>query len=117
MNKMFVSAVILALAMNASAKTGNKEITYLGTWDCGQWREATRKNNESVRQGYLMWVTGFLSGTAIALDLDTMLDNISSASVASWMDNYCQKHPLDKLVAGAAQLSTELRLRSSPSSK
>jgi hypothetical protein len=94
-----------------------RDIAYLGTWDCGQWAEAARQRNEVMRKAYLFWLTGFLSGVAVAKDQPDMLDQVSEASIATWTDTYCSSHPMEKLITAANTLADELIARDVARSK
>lgn len=102
--------VIAAVAFSTVVHGASAEITYLGTMSCGSWVQAKQQGDLASRDRYRMWVVGFLSGSAIQTNRD-VLEGIDEASLSTWVDNYCQKHPLEKLVAAADALFDELSTR------
>lgn len=107
-----MSRLLLAVVLAAGASSA-QAVTYLGTTSCGQWVQASKARSNVAtadRNAYRQWVSGFLSGSAVQTNLD-VLNDVDEASIATWMDNYCTKQPLDKLIDGADKLFDELKAR------
>jgi hypothetical protein len=72
-----------------------------GTDSCGNWTVARHDLRAS---GVEQWFLGFLSGVGFdAVDGTDPLKRVDADAVWSWLDSYCQAHPLDRITkAGAA---------------
>jgi hypothetical protein len=46
------------------------------------------------------WVLGFLSGLGVA-GVGDPLNGVDNEGVMAWIDNYCQSHPINRLVDAA----------------
>lgn len=96
---------IIAVA-TALAITGGSAQAYQllgpGGASCGTW-VADQRTAPSMYHLDEAWVLGFLSGAGDigGPDLDP-LRGLDAAAVAAWIDNYCQSHPLKKIVDAAA---------------
>ncbi len=104
--------LVLAILLVGGADCA-QAVTYLGTTSCGQWVQASKgRSNVAVadRNAYRYWVSGYLSGSAVQSNSD-VLEGLDEPSIATWMDNYCSKQPLDKLIDGADRLFEELKAR------
>jgi hypothetical protein len=85
--------------------------TYLGAPDCGEW---VRQSKE--RPSDRAWLLGFMSGLNMMYGVqpstrknDDPLGSINSAQqIYAWMDNYCQKNPLQGTHQGGFELYLEL---------
>jgi hypothetical protein len=90
---------------------GQFENLGIGNDSCGQWTQSRREIGYRW-QGYVSWVQGFL--TAINLFADETHDvtrGIDSDGLVSWIDNFCQQHPLENIAFAAQQLLSELKSR------
>jgi hypothetical protein len=105
MKKVALAMALVLVHELPLAQGGN---TSFGRPDCGHWLK-------SQRPGDRMWLLGYLSGlntmwTAASKSNLDVLDALGSAEQAyAWMDNYCQKNPLENLGSGAVDLFIELR--------
>ena len=79
----------------------------LGKYDCGQWIKDSRN-----RATYESWVAGYLSGLN-NIDIDSLnknwlakLNTVNQAYV--YLDNFCQKDPLNYVQTGLHELVYEL---------
>ena len=71
-----------------------------GTQSCGTWLEERRQQTTWKHEE--IWLTGYLSGMAVALKKDILKDTDNNA-IFFWVDNYCRDHSLQGLdVAGEA---------------
>jgi hypothetical protein len=71
-----------------------------GTDSCGNWTVARHHlQAASVEQ----WFLGFLSGVGFdAVDGTDPLKRQDADAVWSWLDSYCQAHPLDRITRAGA---------------
>ena len=74
--------------------------------DCGQW--LTHQEGAPQRESYKNWLAGFLSGVAVATQINFMAGT-SAASMFFWMDQYCREKPLNRVSQGAMTLIGELK--------
>ena len=102
-----VAAVLLA-AGTADAQT----MLGAGAQSCGTW---THDRQSHMDLGVTSWVSGYLSGiNTLAPSLfigrraPDLLQDLDNNAFQSWMDNYCQQHPLEKIYIAADLLSAEL---------
>ena len=88
----------------------------LGAWtygvrDCGQW--INRKKDVYAELAITGWLAGYMSGLSRMHALNGRKDDplrkaTSADQIFLWMDNYCQKNPLNDLVDGGDDLFLEL---------
>lgn len=82
-----------------------------GATTCGQWVEDRKKTGAHYSQ--LSWIQGFISSYNHYLDSHKDPNGIfgiaDSNSVTVWMDNYCQKNPLNTVYLGTVELIEELK--------
>lgn len=78
----------------------------MGGVSCGNWVTA-RIQNTTVASGYSFWMLGFLSGRAVATNID-ILKKPDYQSINLWVDNYCRANPLMTLVDAGDALFLEL---------
>jgi hypothetical protein len=103
-NKIRIALVLVAMmAFTLEARSE----TSFGVPDCGQWISQPTPWQKS-------WLLGFLTGTNVLWNVTNQiphdpLDALSSAEQAYvWMDNYCRKNPLEKVMRGGWELFFEL---------
>jgi hypothetical protein len=79
-----------------------------GTSTCGSW-SANRRSKSQLWYSQGNWVLGFLSGVGfIGIQNGyNPLHGLDAGAVSSWLDNYCQAHPLEPLAAAAEALVAE----------
>ncbi len=84
-------------------------MTY-GVRDCGGW--INRGKNDYERLAVEGWLSGYMTGLSIMRELNGKKDNplgkVSADQIYLWMNNYCQKNPLNDLVDGGSDLFLEL---------
>ncbi len=72
-----------------------------GGASCGTWT-ADQRNNVGMYQIDKSWVLGFFSGIGYTgVDGMDPMRGLDANAVAAWIDNYCQIHPLEKIVDAA----------------
>jgi hypothetical protein len=106
MNKIIPLFLILFLyAYNIQAQPYGPPITFRGIADCGQWVKARSLGTA----GYLeTGVIGFINGTSNGSGIDVWYGNgskMSDDAAFLFVDNYCQKNPLDSIWSAAAALA------------
>lgn len=116
--------LVLALVVMSGAALPARAVIlrWVGPNSCGEWH----RNSPVGRGGQdgvsltdtnvdnaitLNWVLAFLSGYASAPGSPDILNDVSSASVAGWLDNYCSANPLDTIQQAAFKLRNELLSR------
>ena len=114
MRSIFIMAAALVLASaNSSAQPvpHRADVMGPGTISCGKWIEQRREAGV-VMYGSEDWVLGFLSSYNQYSSTDGRLTaDIDSEGAMTWLDNYCQAHPLDKLITATTALVAELEAR------
>lgn len=82
-----------------------------GVRDCGEW--INRKKNVYSELSVQAWLAGYMSGLSMAHPLnDNPLGKTNSVDqIFLWMDNYCQKNPLNDISDGGDALFIELMKR------
>ena len=99
-------ATVLGLCATPEASADTGIIIGAGLDSCGIWT-AERRDRSFTAGHYTQWVVGYLSGAASwGHDLDPM-KGLDAQAVWSWMDNYCQEHPLATIVEAATAFVKE----------
>lgn len=103
-----LATLILASCVRpAHSAEARKYMVYgAGAASCGAWL-AARRAGDWYLQG--QWVLGFVSGYGYSAG--NSLKNTDNDAMASWIDNYCQKHPLENLSEAAQGLVAALGAR------
>jgi hypothetical protein len=64
------------------------------------------------RQGYVAWLTGFVSGASYAYSMEGLrLAETDFGGVGGWIEKYCTEKPLDPMASAGTRLVDELRAR------
>jgi hypothetical protein len=96
MRRLLLTA--LAVVMFAGSARAEYHLLGPGGSSCGSWTAHGRTRDWFQ----LSWVLGFLSGIGYAdAPRHDPLRGVDAEGVAGWLDNYCQAHPLQKLVDAA----------------
>ena len=77
-----------------------------GAIGCGQWVEERKSGGWSKTINESL-VIGYLSGLAMGIKKD-ILDEVPNQSIFLWIDNYCQKNPLNDTYDASNRLANEL---------
>jgi hypothetical protein len=80
----------------------------VGADSCATWTKNSK--NGFLREAQIWWVEGFMSGLAQGTERD-LLRNIDKDALQSWMDSYCVKHPLDRVLDAMVPLWLDLLAR------
>lgn len=102
------ACIILVLMLPVLSDAYEQTAMVYGGVDCGEWTQIKHPPDKS-------WLLGFMSGMNIQHLILTQgksdpLKKVTSANqIWSWMDNYCQKNPLNKVSQGGLDLFQELK--------
>ncbi len=98
---IFLSCFLLPINIQAQSKT-----TY-GVVDCGSW---LNKSNQALELSNNSWVLGYLTAMNMSGKYPkNFLEKIKSANqIFVYLDNFCQKFPLENVVIGSGVLINEL---------
>jgi len=102
--KTKISIIICIFALHINPSWG---LEYRGTVACGDWVKE-RKSEGLLTAVHQAILVGFLSGLALATDKD-FLKGTTNESLFLWVDNYCQKTPLENIYMAGMLLSIELQ--------
>lgn len=103
--KRIIAAVILSAAL---APTPSYASLGFGRIDCGKWINWRKQDQAMLAE---IWLLGFLTGmnvTGGSIGLDP-LKGRNPEQFYTWMDNYCQKNPLENTYKGGMTLYMELK--------
>jgi hypothetical protein len=104
------AVVVFLIGGSANAEEGVWTVGYQST-TCGAWTKE-RREHSFARAAYEGWITGFLSGLAIAQKSNqNPLAGVDADAIYAWIDNYCSARPLDILSVASFALMKELLAR------
>lgn len=110
-------AIILSLPVaNSMVPALAAPVQIIGFQDpsCGKW--AASSNDPMLRQVYVFWIRGFLTGHNYANQLQ-QTRSVSNETIALFVDKFCRENPLKSIDEAAFRLSDELSGRNRPISK
>jgi hypothetical protein len=99
----------------------------VGANTCAKWVEARKVRGDSADVMHAAWLYGYLSAVSARLKAEArsavffgkndqrliekadILWNIEPTAINTWMDQYCQAHPLDKIADAIPVLVAELK--------
>jgi hypothetical protein len=98
---------LLAIGVMCSSGQGEADERVLigaGTASCGKWTNARCPSAQCT--AYHQWVLGYISGINYRSLTADLLEppELDYDALMSWMNNYCQTHPLDPVSIGANEL-------------
>jgi hypothetical protein len=103
MNKVLLVA-ILTFTNTAYAQ----QVWIEGSIDCGLWSTARKANSAQYLEHSLV---GLVNGMVLASVIDiwggTDGNKVSREQLYLWMDGWCQKNPLKKIMGGALDFADE----------
>jgi hypothetical protein len=108
-SRMLIGAAIGAFAAHAACADTTEQRLAFGAGpsaSCGAW---TKARQSKTAQPAEQWVAGYLSGVNTTSDEPDTLMGTDWDGVMTWMDNYCEARPLDKIVLAAIKLVQHLR--------
>ena len=106
MKTRFLTTLLILALINCSSFAG-EYVSMSGNIPCGDWLKE-RKTEEFKRVVYENRLMAYLSGVASGTGID-ILKELSNNSAYFWIDNYCQKNPLETVYEGAGELAVELK--------
>jgi hypothetical protein len=104
---LLLSSTLIVSVFDAGA------VTVRGARPCGTWiaekpvGDRSAANKSWTRIVAESWVVGFLSGYAVASNQE-FLKGVDSEGLFIWIDNYCQKNPLNHIGDASEELAQEL---------
>ena len=104
--------ILLAVALvsaHSVAAANAVTIVGIGQDSCANWT-AEHKVPTRAAAEQENWVFGYLSGQAIALNVDT-LAGASAAGIVAWVTSYCREHPQDQISIAALSLFFDLSVK------
>ena len=103
---MVLIAIIALLASAAPPPARAQMVWGVGSQSCGKWvaqRRAPKDFTSDLDRLVLdAWLDGFLSARP-----SSEIQDLEGAQ--AWIDNYCQMHPLDRVVDAADALAPSMR--------
>ena len=101
---------VLAWLPSAAPAAGPVKLLGLDDMSCGAWKKTT---DPDLRQSYLQWVRGFLSGHNYARQAEQVAE-ISQDTVATFVTRYCQEHASATVAEAAMRMSDQYSGRNAP---
>jgi hypothetical protein len=103
----FLRLMLIVVAMMFS--TNSNALIVMGNPSCGQWVKdrALQAGDQTDALINKAWLVGYLSGLATSKRIN-FLKNSEAESIYLFMDNYCQKNPLNYVDNGADELAADL---------
>lgn len=82
-----------------------------GGLSCGTWFQYRQSEDLTL----MTWIQGFLSSynhfVYSGSNPNGIFGSADNRSIVAWMDNYCQRHPLESVYEGTLELIEELKQR------
>ena len=97
-------ALALLVAQPGHAATATHTTYGAGSETCGDWTQARKASDWTTVNRMSSWVAGYLSATG---RLVPMRDTDGGA-INSYLDGFCQSHPLEAFEHATVTLVTEL---------
>lgn len=94
----------------SSAVAAPLKLLEMDDMSCAGWKKRT---DPELREPYVQWVRGFLSGHNYANQKQQVTD-VSTATVASFVDRYCAEHAAATVADAAMRMSDRYSGRNSP---
>jgi len=88
---------MLLIAGGLASAGAQADVTSIADWPCAEWQQR-RASGERV-DAPQMWLSGYMTGLAIARDLD-VLAYTHPAKLFEAMDKFCSLHPEQHISAG-----------------
>jgi hypothetical protein len=110
-SKLF-ACLLLAGAFIPVSHMSAAPLKVLGLDDmsCAAWK---KKIDPELREPYIQWVRGFLSGHNYA-NQSKQVAEVSSATVMMFVDRYCEEHARATVTEAAMRMSDQYSGRNSP---
>ncbi len=85
-----------------------------GAASCSSWAESRRDTSKygfTLATGYENWILGYLTGANGILTNEhhaDILENAQLDTLWTWLENYCESHPLEHISTAVEHLIVEL---------
>lgn len=108
----FFACLLLAGTLIQASHISAAPLRVLGLDDmsCAAWK---KEIDPQLREPYIQWVRGFLSGHNYA-NQSHQVAEVSSATVAMFVDRYCAEHASATVTDAAMRMSDQYSGRNSP---
>jgi len=111
LSKMFACLLVpIALFTASQLSAASLNLIALDDMSCATWKQAT---DPFVREPYVHWVRGFLSGHNYA-NRSMQVGDVSSATVGKFVDRYCAEHSDSTVDEAAMRMSDRYSGRNAP---
>jgi len=105
--------LIVTIALVSKVAIADWAIRGEGNFSCPDYVSA-RQTNSAKLYSSISWVQGFITGVnyqiALPEDSNSLIgQDLSAASVVTWLENYCRANPQDYLADAAEALIEELK--------
>jgi len=100
----------VALLPGFGLAAGPVKLLGLADMSCGAWKKSS---DPELREPYIQWVRGFLSGHNYA-NQSMQVAEISTATVAVFIDRYCLEHAGATVAEVAMRMSDQYSGRNAP---
>ena len=109
--KWFLCALLFGTVL-PMAQVSATPLKLLGPDDvsCKGWK---KQNDPELREAYIQWVRGFLSGHNYA-NQSRQVTDVSKATVAMFIDRYCLEYPSATVAEAAMRMSDRYSGRNAP---
>jgi len=103
---------MVPIALSTASQSAAASLNLIGPDDmsCAAWKQA---DAPYLREPYVQWVSGFLSGHNYA-NRSMQVGKASSATVGKFVDRYCAEHSASTVAEAAMQMSDQYSGRNSP---
>jgi hypothetical protein len=111
-NSTLFACLLLPAALFSVSHTSAATVRLLGLdeMSCAAWKKT---NDPELREPYIQWVRGFLSGHNYA-NQSKQVAEVSSATVAMFVDRYCAEHSGSTVAEAAMRMSDQYSGRNAP---
>ena len=114
--RLFPAAVAVCVLAGASLQfaSAQPEANYhrMGEPSCGSWLTERRNPSSLLTPQMQHWAVGFVFGSNWSSTTGPdRLVSVDGEAVASWLDDYCQRNPLESFPNAVIALATELAQR------
>lgn len=114
MNRAAILIVLLLASTHSFSESSSGDfMAYgLGSISCGKYSSISK--NGSDRSMANQWVFGFVTAKNESLHFDKVksyLDGVDTQAITKYIENYCDKKPLDQLYSAANRLVYDLSLK------
>lgn len=106
--KYRLATALLLLCASVAARAGEKPINVMnygyGHTTCGHFLEARQQPESAERDGYAVWLGGFMTAVNIGGPNHNVLRSEDLDGALYWLEDYCRKHPLENFAEAARAL-------------